>query len=125
MSGEYTSITFSEATQSLSNGLHVDSDGRVLQKPYRGLSPLLLDLPLQLQHRRSRPGDPSGVRWVPSRRSLCLLAHHRSRSGEVETSQAEVNSKALEGFLVGNLDLERLEALLDHFNIFEDTGWYW
>jgi hypothetical protein len=35
-----------------------------------------------------------------------------------------VNSKALEGFLVGNEDLERLEALLDHFNIFEDTGWY-
>jgi hypothetical protein len=36
-----------------------------------------------------------------------------------------VNSKALEGFLVGNQDLERLEALLDHFNIFEATGWYW
>jgi hypothetical protein len=31
----------------------------------------------------------------------------------------------LEGFLVGNQDLERLEALLDHFNIFEATGWYW
>jgi hypothetical protein len=46
-------------------------------------------------------------------------------SGEVETSQAEVNSKALEGFLVGNQDLERLDALLDHFNIFEATGWYW
>jgi hypothetical protein len=36
-----------------------------------------------------------------------------------------VNSKALEGFLVGNQDLERLDALLDHFNIFEATGWYW
>jgi hypothetical protein len=45
--------------------------------------------------------------------------------GEVETSQAEVNSKALEGFLVGNQDLERLDALLDHFNIFGATGWYW
>ena len=32
---------------------------------------------------------------------------------------------ALEGFLGGNQDLERLEALLDHFNIFEATGWYW
>ena len=46
-------------------------------------------------------------------------------SGEVETSQAEVDLKALEGFLVGNRDLERLDALLDHFNIFEATGWYW
>jgi hypothetical protein len=35
------------------------------------------------------------------------------------------DGKALEGFLVGNQDLERLEALLDHFNIFEATGWYW
>ena len=46
-------------------------------------------------------------------------------SGEVETSQAEADLTALEGFLVGNQDLERLEALLDHFNIFEATGWYW
>jgi hypothetical protein len=45
--------------------------------------------------------------------------------GEVETSQAGVDLKALEGFLVGNQDLERLEALLDHFNIFGATGWYW
>ena len=45
-------------------------------------------------------------------------------SGEVETSQAEVDLKALEGFLAANQDLERLDALLDHFNIFEDTGWY-
>jgi membrane protein required for beta-lactamase induction len=36
-----------------------------------------------------------------------------------------VNSKSLEGFLVGNRDLERLDALLDHFNIFGATGWYW
>ena len=33
--------------------------------------------------------------------------------------------KALEGFLVGNQDLGRLYALLDHFNIFGATGWYW
>jgi hypothetical protein len=44
---------------------------------------------------------------------------------QVETSQAEADLTALEGFLVGNQDLERLEALLDHFNIFEATGWYW
>jgi hypothetical protein len=31
--------------------------------------------------------------------------------GEVETSQTEVDLKALEGFLVGNQDLERLDAL--------------
>ena len=46
-------------------------------------------------------------------------------SGEVENAQAEMNSKALEGFLVGNQDLERLDALLDAFNIFEATGWCW
>ena len=46
-------------------------------------------------------------------------------SGEVETSQAEPNLTAPEGFLVGNQDLERLDALLDHFNILEATGWYW
>ena len=46
-------------------------------------------------------------------------------SGGVETSQAEPDLTALEGFLMGNQDLERLEALLDHFNIFEATGWYW
>jgi hypothetical protein len=46
-------------------------------------------------------------------------------SGEVETSQAEADLTALEGFLVGNQDLEPLDALLDHFNIFEATGWYW
>ena len=43
-------------------------------------------------------------------------------SGEVETSQAEVDLTALEAVQVGNQDLERLDALLDHFNIFEDTG---
>ena len=46
-------------------------------------------------------------------------------SGEVETSQAEPDLTALAGFLVGNQDLERLEALLDRFIIFEATGWYW
>ena len=56
---------------------------------------------------------------------LGLLAHHRSMSGEVETSQGEAALTALEGFLVGNQDLERLDALLDHFNIFGATGWYW
>jgi hypothetical protein len=45
-------------------------------------------------------------------------------SGEVETSQAELDLTALEGFPVGNQDLELLDALLDHFNIFETTGWY-
>jgi hypothetical protein len=41
-------------------------------------------------------------------------------SGGIETSQAELDLTALEGFLVGNhQDLERLEALLEHFNIFE------
>jgi hypothetical protein len=46
-------------------------------------------------------------------------------SGELETLQADVDLKALEGFLVGNQDLERLDTLLEHFNIFEATGWYW
>jgi hypothetical protein len=46
-------------------------------------------------------------------------------SGEVETSQAEADLTALEDFLVGNQDLERLHALLDHFNIFEATRWCW
>jgi hypothetical protein len=46
-------------------------------------------------------------------------------SGEVEPSQAELDLTALEGLREGNQDLERLEALLDHFNIFEATGWYW
>jgi hypothetical protein len=46
-------------------------------------------------------------------------------SDEVETSQAELDLKALEGFLVGNQDLERLDALRDRFNIFEAPRWYW
>ncbi len=43
-------------------------------------------------------------------------------SGEIETSQADLDLRALEDFLVGNRDLERLEALLDRFNLFEATG---
>ena len=46
-------------------------------------------------------------------------------SGEVETSQAAPDLTALENSLVGNQDLERLEALLDHFNICEATRWCW
>lgn len=41
---------------------------------------------------------------------------------EVEATGAELDLKALEGFLVGNRDLERLEALLDRFNILEALG---
>jgi hypothetical protein len=44
-------------------------------------------------------------------------------SDEVEISQAEADLTVPEDSLVGNRDLERLEALLDHFNIFEATGW--
>ena len=43
-------------------------------------------------------------------------------SGGVEASQADLDLKALEDFSVGNRDLERLEALLDRFNIFEVIG---
>lgn len=43
-------------------------------------------------------------------------------SGEVEASQAELDMKALEDFWVGNEDLDRLEAFLDRFNIFEVIG---
>jgi hypothetical protein len=46
-------------------------------------------------------------------------------SGEVETLQADVGWKALQGFLVGNQDLDRPDALLDPFNIFEATRWCW
>ena len=43
-------------------------------------------------------------------------------SGGVGASQAELDRRALEDFLVGNRDLERLEALLDRFNILEALG---
>ena len=43
-------------------------------------------------------------------------------TGGIEDSQTEQDLKALESFLVGNEDLDRLEALLDRFNIFEVIG---
>ncbi len=42
--------------------------------------------------------------------------------GGVAGSRAEQDRKALESFLVGNQDLERLEALLGRFNVFEAIG---
>jgi len=39
-----------------------------------------------------------------------------------EVDQAELDRKALEALVVNNADLERLEALLDRFNIFEAVG---
>jgi hypothetical protein len=42
--------------------------------------------------------------------------------GEVENAQAELDRKTLEAFVVENEDLERLEAVLGQFNIFEATG---
>jgi len=42
-----------------------------------------------------------------------------------EADQAEQDRKALEAFVVNNADLERLEALLDRFNIFEAVGLVW
>ncbi len=43
-------------------------------------------------------------------------------SSEAEASRADLDMKALESFLVGNQGLERLEALLDRFNILEALG---
>src|SRR5215212_5763142 len=43
-------------------------------------------------------------------------------SGGMEASQDEQDLKSLEAFLVANEDLDRLEALLDRFNIFEAIG---
>jgi hypothetical protein len=73
--------------------------GAVLQKPYRGFSRLVFDLPLQLQHRRSRRGDSSGVRWLPWGRWCASNHRDHSMSGEVLTSQAELDLTALEGVL--------------------------
>lgn len=39
-----------------------------------------------------------------------------------EVDQTDQDRKALESFVVNNPDLERLEALLDRFNIFEAVG---
>jgi hypothetical protein len=41
---------------------------------------------------------------------------------EVETSQADVDLKALEGFLAGNRALERQEALLDAHHLLRLRG---
>jgi hypothetical protein len=41
---------------------------------------------------------------------------------EVETSQADVDLKALESFLVGNRHLEQLEALLDTHHLLRLRG---
>ena len=43
-------------------------------------------------------------------------------SGEIETSQADLDLRALQDFWDGNEDLDRLEAFLDRFNIFEVIG---
>jgi hypothetical protein len=41
---------------------------------------------------------------------------------EIETSQADVALKALEGFLVGKWGLERLESLLDAHHLLSLRG---
>jgi hypothetical protein len=41
---------------------------------------------------------------------------------KVKTAEADPDLKALESFLIANRDLERLEALLDRFNILEALG---
>jgi hypothetical protein len=43
-------------------------------------------------------------------------------SGEIEASQAEPDLEALKTFLVGNRDLERLEALLDAHHLLRLRG---
>jgi hypothetical protein len=43
-------------------------------------------------------------------------------SNEVDNDRAGTDLKSLENFVVGNEDLDRLEALLDRFNIFEAIG---
>src|SRR3712207_3798178 len=46
----------------------------------------------------------------------------KERMSGAEIVRTEQDRKALEDFVVGNEDLERLEALLDRFNIFEAIG---
>jgi hypothetical protein len=41
---------------------------------------------------------------------------------ETEATQTEKDRQALEDFVVGNEDLERLEAMLDRFSFFEAIG---
>ena len=43
----------------------------------------------------------------------------------ITTQLYELDRKALEALVVDNPDLERLEALLDQFNIFEVIGATW
>lgn len=43
-------------------------------------------------------------------------------SGEADSHGDEKDLQALEHLVVGNEDLERLETLLDQFNIFEAIG---
>ena len=44
--------------------------------------------------------------------------------GEIETSQAEVYSKALEDLVVGNEDLEQLEALASGLRPRDPERWH-
>ena len=44
---------------------------------------------------------------------------------QIETTTYDSDWKALEALVVDNPDLERLEALLDQFNIFEAIGAVW
>ncbi len=43
-------------------------------------------------------------------------------SGDADSHGVKKDLQALEHLVVGNEDLERLEALLDQFNIFEAIG---
>src|SRR5215212_11768371 len=93
-----------------------------LQEPHRGFSRLVFDVPPNPLASTSRTGDPSGMRWLPWGR-WCASNHRDHRmSGEVETPQAEVDLKALEGFREGNQDLERLKALLDAHHLLRLRG---
>ncbi len=59
--------------------------------------------------------------WVLGETGVVTPGRDRM-SGEVEATQADLDLMALESFLIGNRDLERLEALLDRFNILEALG---
>jgi hypothetical protein len=48
--------------------------------------------------------------------------YYRVDESMSEAEQTEQDLKALEAFVVDNPELERLEALLDQFNIFEAIG---
>ena len=105
VTSEHCHNTSSETTQSLSNGLRGDSNGRVSRNLTRDSRASSLTCLQTLEHRQSRTGDRSGVRG-PLWRRWCASNHRdRSMSGDIETSQAELDVTALEGFLVGNQDL--------------------